>query len=166
MLANERTQCEILLQNYKDLHAEYTSLLQSELTQRQGELKQLLHDKLSHQESLELLLQLRGELQDKTRELEEVRRQALTPQRLEFLRAQMQQEMEGPVREHVNKLEEKIEKYRSEHNELLYEHILLMCENISLKSQLYDDIEESDGEPDETKFQFEAETAPLEPHKE
>lgn len=30
----------------------------------------------------------------------------LTPQRLELLRAQVQQEMEGPVRERFNKLEE------------------------------------------------------------
>lgn len=30
----------------------------------------------------------------------------MTPQRLELLRAQVQQEMEGPVRERFNKLEE------------------------------------------------------------
>lgn len=32
--------------------------------------------------------------------------QVMTPQRLELLRAQVQQEMEGPVRERFNKLEE------------------------------------------------------------
>lgn len=32
--------------------------------------------------------------------------QVMTPQRLELLRAQVQQEMEAPVRERFNKLEE------------------------------------------------------------
>lgn len=33
-------------------------------------------------------------------------RQVMTPQRLELLRAQVQQEMEAPVREHFNNLEQ------------------------------------------------------------
>lgn len=127
--------------------------LQDEFTRAQGELKRLLSDRQAQQEKLQLLLaELRGELLDKTRELEELRLQVgrknpsdrllqqrtplfygvaemsvlffvdtnvclclrlcvcvdqvMTPQRLELLRAQVQQEMEGPVRERFNKLEE------------------------------------------------------------
>lgn len=110
--------------------------LQDEFTRAQGELKRLLSDRQAQQEKLQLLLaELRGELLDKTREVEELRLQVnqtpnqtafkslchsdlldtnvcvcvdqvMTPQRLELLRAQVQQEMEAPVRERFNKLEE------------------------------------------------------------
>lgn len=50
--------------------------LQDEFTRAQGELKRLLSDGQSQQEKLQLLLaELRGELLDKTRELEELRLQ-------------------------------------------------------------------------------------------
>lgn len=50
--------------------------LQDEFTRVQAELKRLLSDKQAQQEKLQLLLAgLRGELLDKTRELEELRLQ-------------------------------------------------------------------------------------------
>lgn len=50
--------------------------LQDEFTRAQGELKRLLSDRQAQQEKLQLLLaELRGELLDKTRELEELRLQ-------------------------------------------------------------------------------------------
>lgn len=50
--------------------------LQDEFTRVQAELKRLLSDKQVQQEKLQLLLaELRGELLDKTRELEELRLQ-------------------------------------------------------------------------------------------
>lgn len=50
--------------------------LQDECTRVQAELKRLLSDKQVQQEKLQLLLaELRGELLDKTRELEELRLQ-------------------------------------------------------------------------------------------
>ena len=52
--------------------------LQDEFTRGQSELKRLLSDKQAGQERLQLLLaELRGELLDKTRELEELRLQVL-----------------------------------------------------------------------------------------
>ena len=50
--------------------------LQDEFTRAQSELKRLLSDRQAQQEKLQLLLaELRGELLDKTRELEELRLQ-------------------------------------------------------------------------------------------
>uniref|UniRef100_A0A3B5L3F3 Centrosomal protein 83 n=1 Tax=Xiphophorus couchianus TaxID=32473 RepID=A0A3B5L3F3_9TELE len=121
MLIDERIKSENHRTNYQTLKAEHT--LQTQFTQAQGEVRRLLSEKRSEQERLQLLLaELRGELLDKTRELEELRLQVMTPQRLELLRAQVQQEMEAPVRERFNKLEEQeTEKYRSEYNKLRYD---------------------------------------------
>uniref|UniRef100_A0A3Q1G513 Centrosomal protein of 83 kDa-like n=1 Tax=Acanthochromis polyacanthus TaxID=80966 RepID=A0A3Q1G513_9TELE len=123
----------------------------SEFTRAQGELKRLLTDKQTQQEKLQLLLaELRGELLDKTRELEELRLQVMTPQRLELLRAQVQQEMEAPVRERFSKLEEETEKYRSEYNKLRYDFTFL-------KSQFDHQREEHARVLEERRLRYEAE---------
>ncbi|XP_067998944.1 centrosomal protein of 83 kDa isoform X3 [Melanerpes formicivorus] len=54
--------------------------------------------------------------------------QVLTPQKLELLRAQIQQEVESPLAERYRKLESEVEKYRTEYNRLRYEHTLLKSE--------------------------------------
>lgn len=150
MLIDERMRCENHKTNYRTLKAEHTRL-QDEFTRGQGELKRLLSDKQTVQEKLQLLLaELRGEMLDKTRELEELRLQVLTPQRLELLRAQVQQEMEGPVRERFNKLEEETEKYRSEYNKLRYDYTFL-------KSEFDHQREESARILEEKKIRFDAE---------
>lgn len=64
-----------LLLSYCDQWYLFCSL-QDEFTRAQGELKRLLSDRQAQQEKLQLLLaELRGELLDKTRELEELRLQ-------------------------------------------------------------------------------------------
>ncbi|KAG7324194.1 hypothetical protein KOW79_012210 [Hemibagrus wyckioides] len=128
MLIDERMRCENHKTNYQTLKAEHTRL-QSEFTQLQGELKRMLSEKQAGQEKLQLLLaDLRGEVLDKTRELEELRLQVMTPQRLELLKTQVQQEMEVPIMERFNKLEEEAEKYRSEYNKLRYDFTFLKSE--------------------------------------
>ncbi|KAM9407160.1 centrosomal protein of 83 kDa isoform 1-T1 [Salvelinus alpinus] len=159
MLIDERMRCENHKTNYRTLKAEHTRL-QDEFTRGQGELKRLLSDKQTAQEKLQLLLaELRGEMLDKTRELEELRLQVLTPQRLELLRAQVQQEMEGPVRERFNKLEEETEKYRSEYNKLRYDYTFL-------KSEFDHQREESARILEEKKIRFDAEVSRLERDRE
>uniref|UniRef100_A0A8C9Z4Q9 Centrosomal protein 83 n=1 Tax=Sander lucioperca TaxID=283035 RepID=A0A8C9Z4Q9_SANLU len=158
MLIDERMKCENHRTNYQTLKAEHASL-QDEFTRAQGELKRLLSDRQAQQEKLQLLLaELRGELLDKTRELEELRLQVMTPQRLELLRAQVQQEMEAPVRERFNKLEE-TEKYRSEYNKLRYDFTFL-------KSQFDHQREEHAHKLEETRIRYEAEIAHLEKDRE
>ncbi|XP_041819496.1 centrosomal protein of 83 kDa isoform X2 [Chelmon rostratus] len=159
MLIDERMKCENHRTNYQTLKAEHASL-QDEFTRAQGELKRLLSDRQAQQEKLQLLLaELRGELLDKTRELEELRLQVMTPQRLELLRAQVQQEMEAPVRERFNKLEEETEKYRSEYNKLRYDCTFL-------KSQLDHQREEHARILEERRIRYEAEISRLEKDRE
>uniref|UniRef100_A0A671Y0K4 Centrosomal protein 83 n=1 Tax=Sparus aurata TaxID=8175 RepID=A0A671Y0K4_SPAAU len=159
MLIDERMKCENHRTNYQTLKAEHSSL-QDEFTRAQGELKRLLSDRQAQQEKLQLLLaELRGELLDKTRELEELRLQVMTPQRLELLRAQVQQEMEAPVRERFNKLEEETEKYRSEYNKLRYDCTFL-------KSQLDHQREEHARILEEKSILYEAEISRLEKDRE
>ncbi|KAK2858796.1 hypothetical protein Q5P01_003416 [Channa striata] len=159
ILIDERMKCENHRTNYQTLKAEHASL-RDELTQVQSELQRQQSDKQAQQEKWQLLLaELRGELLNKTRELEEVRLQVMTPQRLELLRAQVQQEMEAPVRERFNKLEEETEKYRSEYNKLRYEYTFL-------KSQFDHQREEHARILEERTIRYEAEISRLEKDRE
>ncbi|KAJ0056853.1 hypothetical protein NL108_000635, partial [Boleophthalmus pectinirostris] len=134
--------------------------LQDEFTRAQNELRRLLSDRQTQQERQQLLLaELRGELLDKTRELEDLKLQVMTPQRLELLRAQVQQEMEGPIRERFNKLEEEAERYRSEYNKLRYDFTLL-------KSQFDHQREEHFRTLEERRIVYEAEISRLEKDRE
>nr|KAF6494170.1 centrosomal protein 83 [Rousettus aegyptiacus] len=128
MLIDERLRCDHHKTNYQTLKAEHTRL-QDEYMKSQNELKRLLIEKQSNQEKLQLLLEeLRGELVEKTKDLEEMKMQVLTPQKLELLRAQIQQELETPMRERFRDLDEEVEKYRAEYNKLRYEHTFLKSE--------------------------------------
>ncbi|KAJ3612231.1 hypothetical protein NHX12_020507 [Muraenolepis orangiensis] len=129
MLIDEGMRCENHKTNYQTLKAEHTRL-QDEFMRVQGELKGLLGDRQAQQEKLQLLLaELRGELLDKTRQLEESKLQVMTPQRLDLLTVQLQQEMEAPVRERYNKLQEEAERYRSEYSKLRYDYTLFKSQS-------------------------------------
>ncbi|XP_060743493.1 centrosomal protein of 83 kDa isoform X2 [Tachysurus vachellii] len=159
MLIDERMRCENHKTNYQTLKAEHTRL-QGECTRLQGELKRMLSEKQVGQEKLHLLLaDLRGEVLDKTRELEELRLQVMTPQRLELLKAQVQQEMEVPIMERFNKLEEEAEKYRSEYNKLRYDFTFL-------KSEFDHQREEHERILEEQRIRHSADLALLEREKE
>uniref|UniRef100_A0A4W3ILY6 Centrosomal protein 83 n=1 Tax=Callorhinchus milii TaxID=7868 RepID=A0A4W3ILY6_CALMI len=159
MLIDERMRCEHHKTNYQTLKAEHTRL-QSEYTKAQQELKRQLVDKQSTQEKFQLLLtELRGELLDKTRELEELKIQALTPQKLELLKAHIQQELEAPMRERFKKQDEEVEKFRTEYNKLRYEYTFL-------KSEFEHQKEEHVRLLDEKKIRYEAEVVRLEKDKE
>ncbi|XP_016349264.1 centrosomal protein of 83 kDa isoform X2 [Sinocyclocheilus anshuiensis] len=159
MLIDERMRCENHKTNYQTLKVEHTRL-QDEYTRAQSELKRLLSDRQVAQEKQQLLLaELRGELLDKTHELEELRLQVLTPQRLELLKAQVQQELEAPIRERFNKLQEEAENYRSEYNKLRYDLTFL-------KSEFDHQKEEHIRVLEERRIRHEADVARLERDKE
>uniref|UniRef100_A0A8C2A1L9 Centrosomal protein 83 n=1 Tax=Cyprinus carpio TaxID=7962 RepID=A0A8C2A1L9_CYPCA len=159
MLIDERMRCENHKTNYQTLKVEHTRL-QDEYTRAQSELKRLLSDRQVAQEKQQLLLaELRGELLDKTRELEELRLQVLSPQRLELLKAQVQQELEAPIRERFNKLQEEAENYRSEYNKLRYDLTFL-------KSEFDHQKEEHVRVLEERRIRHEADVARLERDKE
>ncbi|XP_026926901.1 centrosomal protein of 83 kDa isoform X2 [Acinonyx jubatus] len=159
MLIDERLRCEHHKTNYQTLKAEHTRL-QDEYIKSQNELKRLLNEKQTHQEKFQLLLEeLRGELVEKTKDLEEMKLQVLTPQKLELLRAQIQQELETPMRERFRNLDEEVEKYRTEYNKLRYEHTFL-------KSEFEHQKEEFARLLQEEKIKCESEIAGLEKDKE
>ncbi|XP_051974656.1 centrosomal protein of 83 kDa [Xyrauchen texanus] len=159
MLIDERMRCENHKTNYQTLKAEHTRL-QDEYTRAQNELKRLLGERQVTQEKQQLLLaEMRGELLDKTRELEELKLQVPTPQRLELLRAQVQQELEAPIRERFNKLQEEAENYRSEYNKLRYDLTFL-------KSEFDHQKEEHVRVLEERRIRHEADVARLEHDKE
>ncbi|KAI5608457.1 centrosomal protein of 83 kDa isoform X2 [Silurus asotus] len=125
ILIDERMRCAKHKTNYQTLKAEYIRL-KGKYTQSQAELRRMLSKKQVSQEKLQLLLAgLRGEVLDMTQELDELRLQVITPQRLKLLKAQLQQEMEVPIKERFNKLEEEAEKYRSKYNKLCYDFTFL-----------------------------------------
>ncbi|XP_053440219.1 centrosomal protein of 83 kDa isoform X2 [Nycticebus coucang] len=128
MLIDERLRCERHKTNYQTVKAEHTRL-QDEYIKSQNELKRLLNEKQTQQEKFQLLFEeLKEELLQKTKDLEEIKAQVLTPQKLEVLRFQIQQELETPMRERFRNLDEEVEKYRAEYNKLRYEHTFLKSE--------------------------------------
>ncbi|XP_021501067.1 centrosomal protein of 83 kDa isoform X2 [Meriones unguiculatus] len=128
MLIDERVRCEHHKHNYQALKIEHKRL-QEEYVKLQNELKRVLHEKQTNQEKFQLLLEeLRGELVEKIKDLEKMKLQVLTPQKLELVKAQIQQELEAPMRERFRTLDEEVEKYRAEYNKLRYEHTFLKSE--------------------------------------
>ncbi|XP_054436191.1 centrosomal protein of 83 kDa [Pteronotus mesoamericanus] len=159
MLIDERLRCEHHKINYQTLKDEHTRL-QDEYTKSQDELKHLLNEKQANQEKMQLLFEeLKGELLEKTKDLEEIKLQVLTPQNLELLRAQIQQELETPMRERFRSLDEEVEKYRAEYNKLRYEHTFLKSEFEHQKEEFARILEEE-------KIKYESEIARLEKDKE
>ncbi|XP_022351035.1 centrosomal protein of 83 kDa [Enhydra lutris kenyoni] len=159
MLIDERSRCALHKTNYQTLKAEHTRL-QDEYIKSQHELKRLLNEKQTDQEKFHMLLEeLRGELLEKTKDLEEMKLQVLTPQKLELLRAQIQQELETPMRERFRNLDEEVEKYRTEYNKLRYEHTFLKSEFEHQKKEFARILEEE-------KIKYESEIASLGKDKE
>uniref|UniRef100_A0A8C6QT28 Centrosomal protein 83 n=3 Tax=Nannospalax galili TaxID=1026970 RepID=A0A8C6QT28_NANGA len=159
MLIDERVRCEHHKHNYQALKVEHTRL-QEEYIKSQNELKRLLHEKQTNQEKFQLLLEeLRGDLIEKIKDLEKMKLQVLTPQKLELVKAQIQQELEAPMRERFRTLDEEVEKYRTEYNKLRYEHTFL-------KSEFEHQKEEFTRISEEEKMKYESEVARLEKDKE
>lgn len=159
MLIDERERCEHHKINYQTLKTEHNRL-QDEYTKSQNELKYLLNEKQTNQEKVQLLFEeLRGELLKKTKALEEIKLQVLTPQNVELLKAQIQQEVETPMRERYRSLNEEVEKYRAEYNKLRYEHTFLKSEFEHQKGGFARILEEE-------KIKYESEIARLEKDKE
>lgn len=158
MLIDERLRCESHKTNYQTLKAEHTRL-QDEYVKSQNELMHLLSEKKTNQEKFQLLIEeLREELVAKTKDLEEMKLQVLTPQKLELLRVQIQQELELSMKDRFKNLNEE-EKYRAEYNKLRYENTFLKSEFEHQKKEFARVLEEE-------KMKYESEIARLEKDKE
>nr|XP_038935607.1 centrosomal protein of 83 kDa isoform X5 [Rattus norvegicus] len=159
MLIDERVRCEHHKHNYQALKIEHKRL-QEEYVKSQNELKRVLNEKQTNQEKFQLLLEeLRGELVEKVKDMEAMKLQILTPQKLELVKAQLQQELEAPMRERFRTLDEEVERYRAEYNKLRYEHTFL-------KSEFEHQKEELTRISEEEKMKYKSEVARLEKDKE
>ncbi|XP_075712952.1 centrosomal protein of 83 kDa [Rhinoderma darwinii] len=158
LLISEKMRCENHRTNYETLKTEH-SRLQADFSRSQNECKQLSGEKQNIQEKFQLLLtELRGELLDKTREVEELKLQVLSPQRLDW-KIQLQQEVEAPMREQIRKLNDEVKKYRGEYNKLRYE-------NGILTTQFEHQREEQHRMLEEQNMKYEAQITQLEKNKE
>lgn len=159
LLIDEKMRCEDHKTNYQTLKAEHTRL-QADHIKSQNECKQFAADVRNTHEKYKLLLEeLRGELYEKTREIEELKLQVLSPQKLDLLKIQIQQDIEAPMRQHCQKLVEDAEKYRGDFNRLRYETSILAA-------QIEQQKEEQTRVLAEQKIQYEAEISQLEKDKE
>ncbi|EPY84730.1 hypothetical protein CB1_000450007 [Camelus ferus] len=122
MLIDERLRCEHHKTNYQTLKTEHTRL-QDEYIKLQNELKRLLNEKQTHQEKFQQLLEeLRGELVEKTKVLEEMKLQEVEKYRagynkLRYEHTFLKSEFEHQKEKFARILEEEKIKYESEKSE-------------------------------------------------
>ncbi|XP_033018295.1 centrosomal protein of 83 kDa isoform X3 [Lacerta agilis] len=156
LLNDERMRCEHHKNNYQTLKAEHTRL-QNEYTKSQNELKQLLREKQTVHDKFQCLLsEFRDELLDKSREVEELKKQVITPQKLELLKTEIRDSIEAPLKENLRKLDKEAEKWRTEYNKLRYEHTFLKSEFEHQKEEHAHILEEN-----KLKYESEAEKQSL-----
>ncbi|XP_064010970.1 centrosomal protein of 83 kDa isoform X1 [Pogoniulus pusillus] len=159
LLADEKMRCDLHKANYQTLKAELLSL-QEEYRRSQDEVERLAAERQTERDSFQLLLaDCQEQLLGKTQEVEKLKMQVLTPQKLELLKAQIQQELESPMAERYRKLENEVERYRTEYNKLRYEHAFLKSE-FAHQSEAHARVLE------EKKIKHEAEIARLDKDKE
>ncbi|XP_077970134.1 uncharacterized protein LOC120331141 [Styela clava] len=133
MLIDERIRCDTHKTNYQVLKEQH-KLLQEENVKLQQQVTRYKTTGAESAEGLQSIINdLRGQLASKERELETVRGQALNPQRLEVIKAEITKELEGPLKDHVEAMDKEVEKYRGEYNKLRYEHAFLKSEYDHLK---------------------------------
>ncbi|XP_054242631.1 centrosomal protein of 83 kDa [Indicator indicator] len=159
LLADEKMRCDTHKANYQTVKAQLLSL-QDEYRRSQDELERLVAERQTERDNFQLLLaDCQEKLLGKTQEVEKLKMQVITPQKLELLKAQIQQELESPMTERYRKLENEVEKYRTEYNKLRYEHTFL-------KSEFTHQSEEHARVLEEKKIKYEAEIARLDKDKE
>ncbi|NWS17197.1 CEP83 protein, partial [Pachyramphus minor] len=159
LLIDEKMRSERHKANYQILKAEHQRL-QGDYTKSQEEMKQLLDEKQAATDKVQqLVTEYQEQLLGKSQELEKLKMQVITPQKLELLKAKIQEELESPMRERYQKLEDEVEKYRTLYNKLRYEHTFL-------KSEFEHQQEEHARILEQKKIKYEAEIARLDKDKE
>ncbi|KAI8503451.1 establishment of centrosome localization [Branchiostoma belcheri] len=128
MLTDEKMRSEQHKTNYETLKAEHTRL-QDEHILLQEQLRGLRESHTSVQaECQTLIAQARLDVSQKIALIEELKSQVMSSQRLEMIRVQVREEVEGPYRERISKLDQELDKLRTEMNQLRYEHSFLKSE--------------------------------------
>ncbi len=103
--------------------------LQDDYRRQQRDIEQTKEESGAMETRLQsLMARASRELAEKITELEELKTQAITPEKLEVMKVQIAENLEEPFRERFGKLEEELEHYRTEYNKLRYEHSFLKSE--------------------------------------
>ncbi|XP_071810483.1 centrosomal protein of 83 kDa-like [Asterias amurensis] len=159
MLTDERMRCETHKTNYQTLKAEHTKL-QDDYRRQQRDIEQTKEESGAMETRFQsLMARASRELAEKITELEELKTQAITPEKLEVMKVQIAENLEEPFRERFGKLDEELEHYRSEYNKLRYEHSFL-------KSEYEHETAEHKRIMEEMKLQYETEIENLHKDKE
>ncbi|XP_072026442.1 centrosomal protein of 83 kDa-like isoform X2 [Amphiura filiformis] len=159
MLADERMRCETHKTNYQTVKAEHTKL-QDDFRRVQRELDRQREDGASMEERFKsLMARATKEIAEKTKELEDLKTQTITPQKLELMKVKIAEDLEQPFRERFSKLDQEVEFFRSEYNKLRYEHSFV-------KSEYEHQQAEHKRVLEELKLQYESEISNLHKDKE
>ncbi|XP_013415985.1 centrosomal protein of 83 kDa-like [Lingula anatina] len=159
MLADEKIRSEQHRTNYQMLKAEHTRL-QDEHMQLQHEMRRTIEEAKMMQDRYKTQIEMaQRETSAKVAEIEELKTQVVTPQRLEVIRMQIAEEVEGPYREKFTTLDSEVEGYRNQYNKLRYEFSFL-------KSEMEHEREEQKKLVEDMKLQHEAEVANLRKERE
>ncbi|NXT76861.1 CEP83 protein, partial [Zapornia atra] len=159
LLINEKMQCEHLKALYTNMKADHLRL-QDDHVKLQDEQNRLLVERQTVHDRFQLLFaEYQEQLVARKEEVEKLKNQVLTPQKLELLKAQIQQELELPMTEQYRKLENEVEKYRTDYNKLRYEYTFL-------KSECDHQKEKHERVLEEEKLKYQAEITRLDKDKE
>ncbi|XP_053318649.1 centrosomal protein of 83 kDa [Spea bombifrons] len=159
LMEDERKRCGIYKTHYLTLKEENIRL-QNHHARSQQEYKRDLAEKQHTIEKFQLLFtELREELVKKTTEVEELKLQVPSPQKIEHMKIQIQKDIEAPMKEQLQKLEDDVERYKGDYNKLRYEYTLL-------KSHFQHELDQRTRMSEEQKLKYETEISELERDKE
>jgi len=149
-LGDERARSDQHKQNYEQVKTQLAQL-QERYGVLEAQYQQALDDALSMQTKAKAgFQQLQKELRDKNADIEDLKLQALTPEKEELLRQKIALEQEQPFAEKLCAVELEAEKFRNDYNGLRYQHALVQSEFESEQKKAERTIEE-------LKLKFDAE---------
>lgn len=131
LLIDQHMRCETHKTNYQTLKEEHTRL-QNEHMKIQEELTCLHRTKrlaANEQEQKDEMIQaLKRRLEMKNQELEVTKTQVVDPQKLEAIKGEISQELEGPIKQYMVSMDKEVEKYRTDYNKMRYQYTILKTE--------------------------------------
>ncbi|XP_070558809.1 centrosomal protein of 83 kDa-like isoform X1 [Ptychodera flava] len=128
MLADERMRCEMHKTNYQTLKAEHQRLIDDFQRLEADFARHSQESSMMEEKCQALVSRARKELSEKTAEVEELKSQIITPQKLDLMKLKLAEELEQPTRERMVRMEAEVEKYRNDFNKLRYEYSFLKQE--------------------------------------
>ncbi|RDD37633.1 Centrosomal protein of 83 kDa [Trichoplax sp. H2] len=142
----ERANIEAIITDYKIKIEQHKTNFET-LKVRHLQLQDV-HDRLKSELALEkeskatmqrqfkdAMSRVQNDFDSKIRESEQLKTQIMTPQRMEVIRLQMREEIEGSARRQIEEMDKKVDHFRNEYNRIRYEHAFLKSEYEHSRSQ-------------------------------